>query len=419
MVFRSTLTSMKVATFLRLAQTLGILGFLGGTALSASAQLTYNGASEYKDSSGNYYKVTSQPSSVVYTGAETNRSIYSDACGYTKITLSDRNGASLPTSIAFGSTTSTVSNISNATTQQASPSIYSCKNGVVSGPNTGRTTPFKDEGGQDYNTLTIWYPPAMTGGANKLNLLKYTSNVASSLKPNTCGFVMFKPANDVRRRTTTNFNIDGTPIDMATLAVNPNPPVCNTGSLYQAGTIPAGTPAISMAGNTVFATGLTPNTINVIGFDVWESQSTRSNECGLVQLSYSPSRTPEKIKVGSTTYTVSTLTNGGYATCSTSNFTSLPVGGIIKSTGMTNYFYIKVADFNKSGYIEKSLTATRNVPTNACGFMAISSPNKANGYTATDKLVINGSSPYTVTSLPAPSKLLSCRNGNVYTSTVP
>jgi hypothetical protein len=205
---------------------------------------------------------------------------------------------------------------------------------------------------------------------------------------------------------------------MSTLPINPTPPACIAGKLYTPGSISTSGSAISRTDKAVFLTGLTPNSINVVGFDVLESQSFRTESCGLARLNFNRNL-PSSIKLGANSYTTSSMPiSSMYSSvdCNNSIVANMPVNTLYKIG--SNSFIAKTSDLTKSSLtIEKLLTATRNVPVNACGFSAIQSPNKLNGFTAGDKLVVNGSAPYTVMSLPLATSSFSCKNGITYTAT--
>jgi hypothetical protein len=65
--------------------------------------------------------------------------------------------------------------------------------------------------------------------------------------------------------------------------------------------------------------------------------------------------------------------------------------------------------------IEYSYQKSANIPVNQCGFTRIDSPNRANGFTAGDKVVINGSAPYDVMAIPVGNAPL-CKGSVGYTA---
>jgi hypothetical protein len=104
----------KSYIYLKLAQFCSVIGALAATAVSAVAQstpmLTYNGASTYNDAKGAFYQVTSSSFDVTYSNMNTSRGIYSDACGYAKVSLSERQG-NIPTSVTFGGVSDSIGNL--------------------------------------------------------------------------------------------------------------------------------------------------------------------------------------------------------------------------------------------------------------------------------------------------------------------
>ena len=57
---------------------------------------------------------------------------------------------------------------------------------------------------------------------------------------------------------------------------------------------------------------------------------------------------------------------------------------------------------------------SKNIPVNACGFAVIPALNTANGFTTGDKVTINGSTPYSVATLPLAPNAPTCKNGVTY-----
>ena len=65
--------------------------------------------------------------------------------------------------------------------------------------------------------------------------------------------------------------------------------------------------------------------------------------------------------------------------------------------------------------IQIPTVVNKKVPVNACGFSAIPALNRAEGFTAIDRVTINGSTPYTPTTLPLVPNAPQCVNGTIYT----
>jgi hypothetical protein len=80
-----------------------------------------------------------------------------------------------------------------------------------------------------------------------------------------------------------------------------------------------------------------------------------------------------------------------------------------------SYFLYKTTDpTQKKLVVESSTILTKNMPVNACGFAVIPALNIANGFTAGDKVTINGSTPYDVMTLPLAPTAPTCKNGVTY-----
>jgi hypothetical protein len=79
-----------------------------------------------------------------------------------------------------------------------------------------------------------------------------------------------------------------------------------------------------------------------------------------------------------------------------------------------NYLY-KAADLSLKKLVAETPTAiVKNIAVNACGFAVIPALNTANGFTVGDKVTINGSTPYSVTTLPLAPTAPTCKNGVTY-----
>jgi hypothetical protein len=205
--------------------------------------------------------------------------------------------------------------------------------GVVSGAASAQTGAFKVESvSNNLHIVTIYYPLSRKGGANKLNVVSHTSNVKNSLKP-TCGFVTFTPTDSTQRLTSTNFSIAGSTVDMSTLPINPTPPACMAGKLYIPGSVSTSGSMISRTDKAIFlTTGLTPNSINVVGFDVLESQSFRTESCGLARLNFNRNP-PSSIELGANIYTTSLMPiSSMYSSvdCNNSIVANMPVNTLDK-----------------------------------------------------------------------------------------
>jgi hypothetical protein len=114
----------------------------------AAPVLTYMGASTYKDSKDNIYMVSTGNINITYKGVNATRNITSDACGYAKIAFND-GSSSTPTTIAAGSTTTTISSLPSVLAKTG----YKCVAGVAQWGAGAQTGAFKQT--VSGNTITM------------------------------------------------------------------------------------------------------------------------------------------------------------------------------------------------------------------------------------------------------------------------
>jgi hypothetical protein len=382
----------------------------------AQANLTYQGANIYKDSKNNVYVVTSSDLNVSYNGVNVSKSLYSDACGWTVLKLSDAT-SSTPTTIDFNSASDSIGSI------PTTASTYKCVSGVVQWKGTPQTALFKTvRAPAEVTTTTIYYPPSRTGGANRQGLVAYTANLTKKVKANSCGFASFSTEANSRRQTSGSLTIGYSPIALASLPVNPTPPDCVKGQALTSGSAVATYNGATLyrTDKAIYFTGLTPGSLNVVGYDALSSQTVsvlpEASACGIFKFKYSQNKIPAAIKVGTMTYTTDNLTlrsGSPFYTCANFSASGLQADTLHKVNG-TEYYY-KVSDLNiKRLTAEVPTISTSNVAVNACGFAVIPALNKANGFTAGDKVTINGSTPYDVSTLPLAPSAPTCKNGAVY-----
>jgi hypothetical protein len=384
-------------------------------AFADTPSLTYQGASIYKDSKGMVYKVSTADVSVKYSGVQVSKSVWSDACGVAKISFSVNSG--IPSTVTFGGSTSTLSSLSSRFDK------YKCVNGVADWGTTGAQTSvvrsLRKNSDEDLIGVTVYYPPTQTGGAVKQNLVMYTNNLTYKAKP-TCGFVLLNPAANSQKRTSTALALDGTSIDLTTLPINPAPPECVKGKLFTGG---ASTAAVNGASiyrtdKAVVLAGLTPNSLNVVNFDVFESKSFKTTgSCGLFKIDFGRKRF-NAVKIGASTFNVATISTTAVKSCSSAGFAAMTPNTLYVSDGWysTEYYYKNSDLSQKSLAAEIPYVATKKIAVNNCGFTIVPSPNMANGFSTGDKLIINGSAPYNVTTLPLVAAAPICKNGVTYTS---
>jgi hypothetical protein len=405
--------------------------------LPAAADQTYNGASVYRDTD-TIYKVGVTPNlsvPVTYTGATISQTTYSDACGVLKISL----GASLPTDLTINRTAFAVSSAPEFTPKYAQ---YKCKNGVATYTGFANTTGAfriaKYSNGDPINTALYISNPTIVGGANKSSLMAYTGSIARKFKANACGFITIKPSSLSPFSSTSVVNIDESSSNytFGSLPQTPTPPVCTDGKTYLSSTAPITYNGSNFYRTTkaVYYTGLTPsslNTVELTGLASKDISYYKGNPqyagyvpmaaCGLFYIDFKKVRVPS-LKIGATNNTISAIpTTNAALSCDASNLATLTPNTLYLYdtlfNGGASRFVYRVSDVSqKKITIEYPTTFTKNLPVNACGFAEIKSLNSTNGFSATDKVKVNGTE-YTVSTLPLAPTAPMCKNGVAYQAT--
>jgi hypothetical protein len=360
---------------------------MGGKTLTASttASLTYNGSSLYRTAKAIYY-VGLTPNS---------------------LNVVELNGLA-------SKTVGTIPLVTEKTP-------YKCVDGVAQWKGTAQTSVFQTSVTNANGSITvknIYYPPSSTGGAFKQGLISYTATLTKNLKPNACGFIVTPGYANSQKKTSATLSINGSSINVASLPINPNPPDCMggktlTGSATAVATF--GGASLYRTTKAIYFAGLTPQSLNVVGYDALSSKTVSiANTCGMATIKYS--EMPTGIKVGANTYTPATmsLSSGSlFYTCTSPGYAALTANTLYKVNGI-EYVY-KTADLTlKKLVAEHPIVISKNIPVNACGFAVIPALNMANGFTTGDKVTINGSTPYSVTTLPLAPTAPTCKNGVTY-----
>ena len=380
--------------------------------LPAIAQpvLTYNGASTYKDSKDNIYIVNSRGAEITYTGVNATRTITSDACGYAKISFNEAS-SSTPTTITAGSTTTTISSLPSVLSKTG----YKCVAGVAQWGAGAQTGAFKQTVSGNTITTNVYFPPSQTGGANKQLSLAYAVNLTSIFRDNTCGFTVF-PGYATRRSSATPFS-GSTAINVATLPLNPAPPKCaNNRAIVSGGNGSQGGATMYRTKSAIYLTGLTAGSINNVDYNALESKSFQNlSACGAIRIGLKTLQ-PATLKAGGTTYTSASMAINTYADfeCTSTGFASIQADRLYKIDNAT--FFYKASDLTtKRLDIQIPTVVNKKILVNNCGFSAIPALNRTEGFTAIDRVTINGSTPYTPTTLPLVANAPQCVNGTIYT----
>ena len=392
----------------------GIISLLAiGFPAIAQPVLTYNGASTYKDSKDNIYKIigTFGGAEITYRGVNATRTISSDACGYAKVSFNS-GSSSTPTAITAGGTTSTISSLPSVPSKTG----YKCVAGVAQWGATAQTGAFKQTVlGVATDTTNVFFPPSQTGGVNKQLSLAYTIDQTSIFKPNTCGFTVF-PGYATRRSSATPY-YSNTAINVATLPLNPSPPKCaNNRAIVSGGNGSQGGATMYRTKSAIYLTGLTAGSINNVDYNALESKSFQNlSACGAIRIGLKTLQ-PVTLKAGGTTYTSASMaiTPSASFDCASTGFASIQANKLYKIDNAT--FVYKTSDLTtKRLDLQIPTVVNRKIPVNQCGFSAIPALNRAEGFTATDRVTINGSTPYDPMTLPLVPNAPQCANGTIYT----
>jgi hypothetical protein len=382
----------------------------------AAPDLTYNGASVYKDTKDNvYYVTTTLKSDITYDNVDVIKAPYSDACGFTRLNLNNNTTPSFPTTITFNGSSDTLGSIPIVTEKNP----YKCVNGVAQWKSTAQTSVFQTS--VTTNSLiskNIYYPPSRTGGASKQGLISYTASLTKLVNPNACGFFVTPGYANSQKKTSGTLSINGSSINIASLPINPSPPECvggkaSIGSATNVATFNGAT--LYRTTKNIYFTGLTPKSLNVVGYDALKNKSYDPylSSCGLFRVGYTNAATPAVIKIGATRYTPATMQDRN-APLDCSSYAMLDTLYKYPNNGGSTFYYKTTDPNQKKLAIETPATATTNIAVNACGFAVIPALNTVSGFTTGDKVTINGSAPYDVTTLPLATEAPTCKNGAVY-----
>jgi hypothetical protein len=385
----------------------------------AAPDLTYSGQFIYKDSKDNIYIISETSNEITYRGVEVRTTPTSDACGYIKLTIRSNN-STFPSAMSVNG-----ASLSLNTIQAQTKNPYKCKNGVISWNGIAPTGNFQVTTSNKGLTVTknIYFAPTQTGGAFKQGLITYTADLVKRLKPNVCGFGIVPGYANSQKKTSSDLSYGARPINVATLPVNPNPPDCVRNRIFTSSINNVATfngSSLYRTNKAIYLTNLTPRSINVVGYNSLSSRSIPvKNACGMVDFRIKFDTVPNSIKVGGSIYTPTTMptvnSNVDFLDCANANYNALPADRLYKIT-LRAYVY-KTSDLElKKLVVEVPTVVERKIPVNACGFASIPALNVANGFTAIDRVTINGSTPYTVTSLPLAPNPPICKNGVVYMS---
>jgi hypothetical protein len=414
--------------------------------LPAAADQTYNGASVYRDTD-TIYKVGLTPNSdvaITYNRSITNKTVYSDACGYLKLSFdqpSYPSGTNV-TIAGYG-----LSGFSPTLIPEAQKPKYKCTNGVAVftnfTPPDGGSFYFSHLGSAGSNTDSSTFftkNTIATGGKNKPVIVTEMGSKKKTIKANSCGFIAVKalphaPFASFTPNTEGSIKIGDTSQYFSMLPVNPNPPICLNNQAFVSSTAPTTyngaslyrtTKAIYHVGLTIAAidkvelTGLESKDVSYYKGDSSMAGYVARAACGLFYVDFGKKKI-STLKVGANNYTVSSLESAVTPVdCSSGSLAALTPNTLYRNqanplvTGAASQFFYRVSDITqKKLTVQYPAVVTRNLPVNACGFAEIKSLNTANGFDPTDKVKINGTE-YTVSTLPLAPTAPICKNGVAY-----
>jgi hypothetical protein len=389
-----------------------ILALMGGwwglmNAPYASAQAT---PTTFRDG-GTVYRTGLQPNSSVRVelgNSPVAKTIYSDACGMLKISL----GSSFPSDL-------TVNNVPVGSAYSSSLT-YRCNNGMAqySGPAPSANYITGD------GKITLFVIPGNSNGANQASFVTYTAPLTKTFRANACGVLAIKkpniPFTAASQLAIANGSYSTPRITFGDLPTAPAP-ICLNGNSYAANsaTPTQGGANLYRTEKTIYQVGLTPNSLAVVQFDGTTSRSfsprtSNGVSCGVFVLLL-PATGVTQVKIDGTSVNLASapVTSGLYDCSNPSSLQALSVGTLYKYTSSTDTYYFYRNPAKLRLVVEYPATISKNYPVNTCGFTTINSPNRANGFGATDVVKINGVET-TLAAIPLTSKPPVCRNGVLY-----
>jgi hypothetical protein len=399
---------------------------------------TYNGVSVYRDTD-TIYRVGLPPNSdvsVVYQRAISNKTVYSDACGYLKLSF---NYSAPPTGSDLTIQGRSIGGFSPVLISAKNPK-YKCTKGTAVFTNFTPSTSsnsfyFSTPGTGGAAGSSTFYTNSMSAidRPNQPLLISEMGSKKKTIKANSCGFVAVKalpnaPFASFTPDTEGSVDIGNTSQFFSKLPVNPNPPICLDNKTY----LPSTDSTIYNGANlyrtksALYYTELVPKSSKTIELnslaskDISVYKGTSSlpvTPCGVFHIKFG-TKSISNLKVDSTKYTVANLPVVSAFGCSASQLATLTPNILYRlnssdNVGQTEFVY-RVSDIKQTKLTTFYPTiVTRNSVVNACGFAEIKSLDTKNGFNETDLVKIDGDE-YKVDNLNlAPSGLI-CKNGVTY-----
>jgi hypothetical protein len=337
------------------------------------------------------------------------KNAYSDACGIIKLSL----GNQFPTDLKVNST---------AVSSAAAPTLsvnYKCVGTTAQFTGSTPTTNYKTSNDRGENIKLYIISASMTGGANKPSLVTYGAPSKKTLKVNSCGVLAIKGSarNPLTAASTLSIG-DGSPFTFSNLPTG-TAPICQQGEVYTANPAAATYNGASLyrTDKAIYQVGMAPNSLSVVQYDALASKTYsqyRDNgvTCGMFVIKFKDPVT--RLKIGATSYPIADVP------ISTSGFDCPSAAGLSNFQPETLYkydatqFVYRTTDPAKTRLnVEFPSLIAKNIPVNACGFVAIDSLNIVNGFAGSDAVKINGTQ-YVLSGIPVSLKPPICRGGVLY-----
>jgi hypothetical protein len=386
------------------------LGFLG---LSVNDKALAQTAPTLYHDTDTVYKTGLPANSTVQVELSNNaisKDVYSDACGVIKLSLGDKFPADLKVN-------------STAISANATPTIstkYKCVGTTAQYTGATPTGSFKTTNPFGRSIKLYILPGSATGGANQASLVTYSAPSQKTVKVNSCGVLAIKGSARSPLTAASSLTIgDGSPITFGNLPTG-NAPLCRQGSTYTANSTAATYNGASLyrTDKEIYQVGMTPNSLSVVemqalGSKTYSQYKDDGMTCGMFVLKFKAPVT--SLKIGTTSYTAASLpvAQYGFDCPSSTGLSAFSPNTLYKNSDATLLYYRTTDPAMTKLTIESPSTFTKNMPVNACGFVMISSLNKANGFSGSDTVKINGTQ-FTLSGIPVTPKPPICKDGVLY-----
>jgi hypothetical protein len=386
------------------------LGFLG---LSVSDKALAQTAPTLYHDTDTVYKTGLPANSTVQvelSNTSISKDVYSDACGVIKLSLGDKFPADLKVN-------------STAISSSAAPTIstkYKCVGTTAQYTGATPTGSFKTTNPFGRSIKLYILPASVTGGANQASLVTYSAPSQKTVKVNSCGVLAIKGSARSPLTAASTVSIgDANPVIFGDLPTG-NAPICQQGSSYTANSAAATFNGASLyrTDKEIYQVGMTPNSLSVVQMEALASRTysqylDEGMTCGMFVLKFKAPVT--SLKIGATSYSLASLpvAQYGFDCPSGTGLSAFSPETLYKSPGGETVYY-RTTDPGKTKLtVELPSTFSKNIAVNACGFVSIASLNKANGFSGSDTVKINGTQ-YVLSGIPVTPKPPICKGGVLY-----